>query len=124
MSCGKYNCKPLPGRKECQTCRLRKWRSKNPFLASYHHIKDRAKQRGIKFLLTKEQFKKFCDETGYLDKKGTTAESMTIDRIKNNLGYQEGNIRILSLSENVKRKKRGEGGWTAGGAERGPNDPF
>jgi hypothetical protein len=123
LPCKKITCKPLKGRKECQTCRVRKWRASNPFLASYNAIKSRALQRGITFELTKEEFKKFCDDTGYLDKKGKEADSMSIDRIKNGLGYVVGNIRILTLSENSKRRKKGLGGWNNTSSKEA-NDPF
>jgi hypothetical protein len=69
-------------------------------VALYHTAKSHAKQRGIGFLLTREQFEAFCHETGYHLTKGRTAEASSIDRIKGDLPYQAGNIQIKTVSAN------------------------
>lgn len=63
-------------------------------------MRSNAKRRNKVFTLTLEQFKQFCEETDYINKRGKTGKSASIDRIDNNKGYEIGNIRILTLSEN------------------------
>jgi hypothetical protein len=65
-----------------------------------------AKRRGKEFTLTLKQFEEFCNKTGYDEKKGITADSLTVDRIKDHLGYSVDNIQAITLSENVKKENR------------------
>lgn len=67
---------------------------------TYSLLKSNAKRRGKEFTLTLEEFKTFCQETGYLQGKGKKKKSMSIDRIDHTKGYSIDNIQILSLSEN------------------------
>ena len=87
-------------RNECHKCRSRKYRERNPLVALYHTVKSHAKQRGIGFFLTCEQFKDFCHKTGYHLTKGRTADAMSIDRIRGNEPYQVGNIQLKTVSQN------------------------
>lgn len=75
----------------------------NPFTHAYRMLKCSAKNRGIPFSLTKQQFKKFCDETGYLMVKGKRSSDQTVDRIDNNKGYEDGNIQMLSSKSNIQK---------------------
>jgi hypothetical protein len=63
-----------------------------------------AKCRQKPFTLTLEQFSEFCKKTGYDEKKGKTAQSLSVDRIKSHLGYTADNIRAITLSENTMRR--------------------
>lgn len=84
----------------CYKCRSRKYRANNKMNASYQILKDNAKRRGKIFDLTLEEYKKFCDETGYLENKGKSKNSASIDRIDPRKGYTYDNIQVLNLSEN------------------------
>ena len=66
----------------------------------YTKLKANAKQRGKEFTLTKEEFEAFCNETKYLELKGKSADSYTIDRIDASKGYSIDNIQILTLRAN------------------------
>jgi hypothetical protein len=55
-------------RSVCHKCASRKYRENNPMRASYQHLKDNAKRRGIYFDLTFEEFVQFCYETDYIAK--------------------------------------------------------
>lgn len=105
MSCFTQYCLGTPdgNRQYCPKCRKRKQRAKNKLLTTYMNLKHRAKQRGIGFKLSLKEFKEFCDTTGYLEKKGTDADSMTIDRIKAWKGYEVGNIQMMTLVDNVRK---------------------
>lgn len=59
-----------------------------------------AKKRGVPVSLTLAQFKKWCHETGYLEKRGKDPASATIDRRNHDEGYHIWNIQILSHEEN------------------------
>ena len=86
----------------CSKCKMRKHKEKNPLRYAYTKLKSRAKERGHEFKLTFEQYKQFALETGYLEKKGKTADSLSIDRIDPSRGYEVGNIRAVTLRENAR----------------------
>ena len=92
-----------PGRLFCWRCRKRAERARNPVRAQFWRLRDKARARGIAFLLSMEQFCDFIFETGYLRMVGNERESMTIDRIDNLRGYEMGNIRPLSREENARK---------------------
>ncbi len=99
--CHTKYCKNDPGNGTfCSTCRSRHTREADPEKYCYHALKNNAKRRGHHFTLTLQQFKKFCFKTNYLVGKGRTKTSYSIDRIDNNKGYEMGNIRLLTVSDN------------------------
>lgn len=89
-----------PGRRFCYKCKSRREKINNPEFYYFNHLRGNAKRRGKEFNLTLNEFKQFCNETGYLEKKGKDKNSMTIDRIDSKKGYSINNIRILSHYEN------------------------
>jgi hypothetical protein len=72
--------------------------------ASYNTLRYNAKRRGKAFDLTFEQFKEFCRKTNYINKKGKTASSYSIDRIRPAEGYTVDNIQVLTLAANSLKK--------------------
>lgn len=87
----------------CHTCHARKVNQKHPLSRIYRNLKSNAKRRGKHFSLTPTYFKQFVLANGYLQGRGRTAQSLSIDCIKNHLGYREGNIQILTLSANASK---------------------
>lgn len=75
-------------------------KEKNPINYAYNVLKNNALRRKKPFELTLAEFKDFCQETGYMDKKGRTASSASIDRKDPSEGYTRDNIQLLSVSEN------------------------
>lgn len=67
---------------------------------TYSCLKQNAKRRGKEFNLTIEEFSAFCSETNYLELKGKTKNSASIDRIDPNKGYEVGNLQVLSIQAN------------------------
>lgn len=59
-----------------------------------------ARRRKLAFSLTLTEFRKFCDDTGYLEKRGNKPESLTIDRINHDKGYHLWNIKIETHAKN------------------------
>lgn len=90
--------------------RMRRWRAKNPIKDSYANIKKRSVERGHTFGISLEYFTQWCIDTGYHLLKGKTGSSASIDRIRDEIGYEEGNLTILTLSQNsVKENMRRKG---------------
>jgi hypothetical protein len=87
----------------CNTCRSRKSRLSDPVRYAWWNLRNRAKQRSIAFTITLEQFRAFCVKTQFIAGKGRSADSYTIDRIYNNVGYHIDNIQVLTKSQNVKK---------------------
>jgi len=96
-----------PARKGKRVCckhehEIRK--EKKPYLYWYGVLRRNAKRRKKVFTITLEYFTQFCNETGYIDKKGRKSGSMTIDRVIDELGYIEGNLQILEVGENSRKQ--------------------
>jgi hypothetical protein len=65
-------------------------------------LKHRAKERGHVFALTQEQFAKVVAPNGVLIERGRTKNCLSVDRINDELGYVEGNLRLCTVSENIR----------------------
>lgn len=92
----------------CPRCRKRLTKHLDPVRYTYDATKANARRRKKPFTITLEYFRKFCEESGYIEGKGRTKEKLTIDCEKNHLGYIEGNIRVLSCSLNASKGDRDE----------------
>lgn len=88
----------------CSKCYTRKFRANNPIAAAYDLLRGHARGRGIPFLITKEEFKKFCDETNYHLLKGQEPDSITVDRRDPDGPYSYDNIRPLGHLVNSTRR--------------------
>ncbi len=78
-----------------------KQRLSNPVNASYQILKDNAKRRKKVFELTLSHFTEVVVKSGYMEGKGRLSDSLTIDRIKNELGYIDGNIQVMPKCDNI-----------------------
>ena len=78
-----------------------------------------ARKRNIPFTLTVDEFKSFCAETGYLERRGKNPDSLTVDRKDWNEGYHSWNIRALAHAENS-----AQGSDNTPREERQAEDPF
>jgi len=90
----------------CAMHKMHAFRMRNPLLATYLRLRDGAKRRGLEFGLTREQFRELCEITGYLEGKGTSPLSMTLDRIDARRGYVPGNLQVMTLRDNVAKGNR------------------
>lgn len=97
------------GRERCARCRAREFREKHPIAYLYNNTKHHARQRGIEFLLSKEEFRQFCEQTNYHLLKGRRGDAMTIDRRDSNGPYSIDNIQPLTHTENS--TKRDDPDW-------------
>ena len=93
-------CKPAPLRRECFKHRSRRLRAEKPIHACYYTLRMNAKRRKILFSITLPWFVEFVVSTGYMQNKGRLADSLTIDRENNLLGYEPGNLTVITKSAN------------------------
>ena len=92
-------------------------KEKDPHKYWYGVLRRNARRRGKVFEISLEYFTKFCKETNYINLKGRKSGGMTIDRRIDELGYIEGNLQILEVGENTRKKytdywKHNEQTWT------------
>lgn len=101
--CCAYRCKNERAVRDrfCHRHRKMYFKINNPQKYTYNVLKNNAKRRGKSFELTFAEFQKLCEETGYMDSKGRTANAATLDRKDPNKGYTYDNIRVISNSLNV-----------------------
>lgn len=77
-----------------------RYRDKNPIRVIWHRLRSRSKERGHTCGISYEDFEAWCLETSYHLLRGKTAESASIDRINPAIGYEKGNLQILTLRDN------------------------
>lgn len=90
----------------CTTCDKKRWRENNPMKYSYQNFLSNAKRRKIFCDVTWEEFKEFCYEENYMQGKGKTSTSFSIDRkIEGRLpGYTKSNLQKLPLGINTQKE--------------------
>lgn len=108
----------------CSVAFCRKRRAKGRGICSKHHtdwyrethpvnyffnmLRVRARRRRVKFLLTLAEFGRFCRDTNYLALKGRFKSDLSIDRIREELPYHVDNIQVLTVGENVSKRRAWE----------------
>jgi len=85
----------------CSKHLMERWRANNPIRNAYTQIRSSAGKRKIPFLITFKEFKRFIEDSDYLQQSGRDPNDSTIDRIDAEKGYQVGNLRVISNGENV-----------------------
>ena len=89
----------------CSKCRSRRFRAAHPAMAHFLDLKNRAKQRGHEFTITFEHYYKIVWlDSGYAEKHGKTKECLSVDRKENHIGYVPGNLQVLTVSENARKR--------------------
>lgn len=90
---------------QCNTCASRKKREKNPMRYAYDTLKSNCVRRHGEawFYLTFEEFAQYAYETKYLQGKGRSKMSWSIDKIDPEMGYFIGNIRPLQVGNNSRK---------------------
>lgn len=105
--CAAKNCRGIVGRDEhspwCPRCRLKKWRAKHPVAYAWGHLKRRARAKGIRFTLTKEDYAKLSDGIDLTKMLHRTTLSLTVDRTDSSIGYHVWNVKMMSLRSNDRK---------------------
>jgi hypothetical protein len=84
-----------------------RWRKLNPKQAAFASLRDHARGRKILFALTFAHFVEVTDAAGVWDQDaGPFADRLSIDRILAAGGYEDGNIQVLTVSENSAKSHR------------------
>ena len=78
------------------------FRENHPVQYFFNKLKQRARERGHEFSLTLEEFRMFFEQKG--DRMGKTKDCLSFDRINPNEGYHAGNLRVITVSENIRRR--------------------
>lgn len=99
-------------RLHCSTCRMKTWRANNPELASFRHLEESAKRRGIQFPLTLEEFTTWGHAHGYFRSKGRREFESSVDRIDQSGPYSLDNIQVLTIGENSAKERARQLGRT------------
>ena len=110
--CCAYGCKNKPVKKLgglCYKHYRRKVREKDPVYCRFNNMKSNAKRRGKEFTITLEEFRAFCERTGYIVRKGNRGMNATIDRRCNAHGYHIWNIQLLTNRQNARKGNRFNG---------------
>lgn len=94
--------RPKPN-KFCAKHRNQQQNENNMCRVTYRHLKYSAKVRNKPFTITYEYFEQWCNETGYLAIKGRGAGFYTVDRIKQELGYEPGNLQVKEHTQNIRK---------------------
>jgi len=87
----------------CPACQARRWKEKHPVSYYYHKLKTSARRRGKLFTLTKDKFAELW-HAGMSANHGRTKFCLSVNRIKDHLGYTDDNVELLTVSENSRRR--------------------
>jgi len=90
----------IPNRRKCYKCKQRQYAERHPRRVLYWSLNSSARNRGIEFDLTFEEFSLFCDATEYDRFVGCNGDSLTVDRIDPTRGYFLDNIRAIPHAQN------------------------
>lgn len=78
----------------------------HPCRAMFHKIKWSAKLRDVPFHLSFAEFCEFDDLTDYTARRTMAGEDITVDRIKEKVGYEKNNLQVLTRGENAAKSNQ------------------
>lgn len=97
--------------KFCFRCANRRYKKKHPFRYFFNKARGNAKQRGHEWHLTFAQYKSVWEDHPKAWKEkihSNGTRTWTLDRIRNEEPYQQGNIQVIPLVANVLKYHRGD----------------
>jgi hypothetical protein len=102
------------GRHYCNPCRNQKEKESDLAAWAFRKLKSNCKRRRkaapdwkkshYDFLIDLPYFREWCVETEILLGRGIYAHSLSIDRIREELGYRPGNLRKLTVADNTSKE--------------------
>jgi hypothetical protein len=104
--CCAYHCKSKPCAKKRGLCHKHYHihrRIVDPVYDRYVNFRGNALRRCKDFTITLEQFREWCNEKGYIIKRGYRGKNCTVDRIRNWEGYHIGNIQLITNIANIRK---------------------
>lgn len=87
----------------CHRCEHANRKANNPYAYWLGVNRRNARRRGKNWEISLEYWVQWCDETGYLALKGRYKNDLSIDCKINELGYVDGNLKPLTVSDNAKK---------------------
>lgn len=110
IHCCAYGCKSKPNERKRGLCHKHYHihrRIVDPVYDRFFNFRGNAKKRrngvGIEFTITLQEFRDFCQRTGYIVKKGMRGRNCTVDRIENEFGYHIWNIQLITNKANIEK---------------------
>lgn len=101
------------------------WRLNHPTEHAFSNARHHARQRGIVWLITLDEFRLFVEGQGYVDGKGSFKLCLHLDRIDATKGYEVGNLQVLTCTANVtKGNQERRAGYVAAKVAAYEPDPF
>lgn len=85
---------------------MRRWRCRNKQISDYCTLRDHAAGRHLKFTITVDYWKGLVDAFGFYDATRDKDVVLTIDRVDATKGYEEGNLRVVSVNVNSYKTRR------------------
>jgi hypothetical protein len=110
--CCAYACRSKPCAKKRGLCHKHyaiHRHIQDPVYDRYVNFRGNAKQRpwkggiGIPFTITLPEFREWCEQNGYIIKRGYRGKNTTIDRVINTEGYHIWNIQLLKNIANIRK---------------------
>lgn len=93
----------VKGRKICNTCKSKIFRSKDQVRYFLANLKRSAIKRHIPFDLELEEFRSWATKVNFRFGIKKHGDRDSVDRIRNNEGYNINNIQKLTVSQNSKK---------------------
>jgi hypothetical protein len=91
----------------CHKHHQARWRHFNERPAAYNTLRDHAKARKIKFDISIDYFLGLADAYAFFDHEAESrGETLSIDRISTDRGYEVRNLRIITQSQNASRENK------------------
>jgi hypothetical protein len=87
----------------CYKCEHERTKERNPYRYFYGIQKRNAKRRKKIFTISFEEWFEFAVEYDYIQKKGRTANSLSVDCKINELGYVSGNLQPMTVANNARK---------------------
>lgn len=84
----------------CPKCRSRINKQNHPLRYRFNLLRCGAKRRGIEFKLTFNRYEELAKESGLHNNRGKTSDSLSIDRIDPKRGYEDDNVRVVTIAWN------------------------
>lgn len=106
VKCCAYGCNSKPVYKKGNLCHKhyrRKLRASDPVQIRYADFCYKARSRGKENTITLEEFRNFCERTGYIITKGKRGQNATLDRRCNVHGYHIWNLQLLTNRQNASK---------------------
>jgi hypothetical protein len=104
LYCCAHGCKNEPHKKKKGLCHKHYHvyrRQVDPVENRFVNFKRNALRRGKEFTISLQEFRAFCETTGYIVTKGLRGFKATVDRIDNKRGYHIDNIQLLTMKANI-----------------------